>query len=292
MPVFDAKAWVTPTSIAEAVEVLKSERARVIAGGTGIYELAKRGMIPNVETLVDISQLNLDYLREEVDGLHIGAVTKLNWLMQQPVFERPSLIGLKDALQKLKPIQVRNVATIGGAVCISIAFLDMPTALMAHGASVKIAGPAKERVVSLENFWLDYLLPDLRKGELVVEVVIPTSKNRAGSSFVKLGRTASDFALVNVGSRLEFDDSGTCVSARVAMGGVANVPMRLKKAEQALTGKKLRKKDVSNAMDAVNDLTPVPSIHGSSWYKKEIGKVLIRNSVQLSAERSGIEIAE
>ncbi|MGA2785649.1 MAG: hypothetical protein ABSF09_13215, partial [Candidatus Bathyarchaeia archaeon] len=33
----------------------------------------------------------------------------------------PSILGVRDALQKMKPVQVRNVATIGGAVCVSIA---------------------------------------------------------------------------------------------------------------------------------------------------------------------------
>jgi CO/xanthine dehydrogenase FAD-binding subunit len=249
-------------------------------------------MIPNIDTLVDLSELNLDYLREESDALHIGATTKLSWLMQQPIFDNPSLLGLKDVLKTLKPPQIRNVATIGGAICVSIAFLDMPAALMGLGASVKITGPTKERVVSLDNFFLDYLLPDLRKGEFVTEVIVPKSKNRAGSSFLKLGRTASDFALVNVGSMLEFNTEGKCFSPRVALGGVANIPIRVKKAEETLKGKKLKISDITTAMQAASELNPIPSIHGSPWYKKEISKILIRDSIQLSAERAGIEIEE
>jgi CO/xanthine dehydrogenase FAD-binding subunit len=91
---------------------------------------------------------------------------------------------------------------------------------------------------------------------------------------------------------LEFNTEGKCFSPRAALGGVANIPIRVKKAEETLKGKKLKISDITTAMQAANELNPIPSIHGSPWYKKEISKILIRDSIQLSAKRAGIEIEE
>jgi CO/xanthine dehydrogenase FAD-binding subunit len=63
-----------------------------------------------------------------------------------------------------------------------------------------------------------------------------------------------------------------------------------KKTEEGLKNKRLQRKDIINAMQKANELNPVPSIYGSPWHKKEISKVLIRDSLELSVERAGIEI--
>lgn len=286
------KAWVTPKTVQEAVDILQHDGTKIIAGGTAIYELAKRGMIPRTHILVDLSALNLDFLLEEQDAIRVGASTGVRRLLNNPIFRSPSLLGIQDSLQKMKPIQVRNVATVGGAICASLSFLEVPVSLLGHGASVRIAGPSGERVVDLENFWLDYLLPDLRKGEFVTEIDIPRAKGLVGSSYVRLGRTASDFALVNVCSLIELDSRGNCVSSHIALGGMVSTPIRLHSAEQELRGMNPQEQDLSPVLEKVDRLNPVPAIQGSPWYKKEIGKKLLRDSIMLASKRALVHQAD
>src|SRR5579872_3567192 len=77
------------TSDAEHVLAkLKSEgkRAHVIAGGTGFYELARRGYIPEVKTVVSIMKLDLSYVNRETPGLiRIGATTSLQRLLESGI---------------------------------------------------------------------------------------------------------------------------------------------------------------------------------------------------------------
>ena len=171
-------------------------------------------------------------------------------------------------MRNVKPIQVRNVATAGGAVSISLPFLDFAPSTLAFDASVVlVSAGGKQRILPVEKFYLDYLLPDLRKGEILTEIQIPIIPS-SGSAFAKLGRTSGDFALVNVTARLTFDKGGKCTDARLSMGAVANIPIRAKKTEGVLKGQKLSKELVLKATEALSEIEPTPSIHGSTWYKK------------------------
>jgi CO/xanthine dehydrogenase FAD-binding subunit len=280
--------WVSPKTVEEAAKILKERRARLVAGGTGLYELVKRGMLPDTDVLVDIQGLNLEYARIESGTLKIGAASRFVWLLQQEPMKRKDLAGLTEAVSNVKPVQVSNVATAGGALSLSIPFLDFPPAVLGMEGKVVLSGPeGKQRVVPVSSFWLDYLLPDLRKGELLTEVQIPLDDHNTTSAFAKLGRTAGDFALVNVCAKTTFSKDGKFERAVVALGGVANTPVRLPKLESALVGQRAGKQAVSKAVEALDGLNPTPSVHGSPWYKREIAKVLVRDVLYSCAQRAG-----
>lgn len=290
MPVFKPAEWVAPKTIEEATDLLSKRKSRIIAGGTGVYELAKRGMLPETDVMVDLINLNLEYVKVDGSTLKIGAMSRFAWLLKQAVFQKPELGGLLDSMKNVKPIQVRNVATAGGAVSISLPFLDFAPSTLAFDANVVlVSAGGKQRVLPVEKFYLDYLLPDLRKSEILTEIQIPIIPS-SGSAFAKLGRTSGDFALVNVTARLTFDKGGKCNDARLSMGAVANVPIRAKKAENVLKGQKLSQELVLKATEALSEIEPTPSVHGSPWYKKEISKVLTRDVVYKAAERAGFPV--
>lgn len=284
--------WISPGTIEEATKLLKERRARPVAGGTGFYELVKRKMLPEIDVLVDLQGLNLEYLKIEDGILKIGAGTRFSFLLQQEVMNRKDLAGLKEAVSNVKPVQVRNAATAGGAVSISIPFLDFPPAVLGFDGKVVIAGPeGKQRVAPVSSFWLDYLLPDLRRGELLTEVQIPLSDKNTTSAFTKLGRTAGDFALVNVCARTTFDKDGKCVAASVALGGVANTPVRQPKVESSVFGQRLTKQSIAKSVETLGELNPTVSVHGSPWYKREIAKVLVRDALVACSERAGFPVS-
>lgn len=285
---FHPVEWASPKTIEEAAKILKERRARLVAGGTGLYELVKRGMLPDTDVLVDLQGLNLEYARVEAGTLKIGATSRFVWLLNQEPMKRKDLAGLTEAVSNVKPVQVRNVATAGGALSLSIPFLDFPPAVLGMEGRVVLSGTeGKQRVVPISNFWLDYLLPDLRKGELLTEVQIPLDDHNTTSAFTKLGRTGGDFALVNVCTKATFAKDGRFEKVVVALGGVANTPVRQPKVESALVGQKAGKQAVSKAVGVLDDLNPTPSVHGSSWYKREIAKVLVRDALFSCAERAG-----
>ena len=121
------------------------------------------------------------------------------------------LEAIGDALREIRPIQIRNVATIGGEVCISVPIVDLPTALLACGASLRVLNPeGTEYSTNLENFYIDAFLTKLKYGEIVKEVPLP-KKSEEKSAFVKIGRTAYDFNLINAAVSLSTKGDGKLI---------------------------------------------------------------------------------
>lgn len=126
--------------------------------------------------------------------------------------------------------------------CIAVHPSDMCVALVALDAAVLVTGPRGSRRIAFADF---HRLPGdapekdttLEKDELITAVELPPSPYNKHAFYYKVRDRASyAFALVSVAAALEMEGN-TIKSARLAMGGVAHKPWRLKAAEQSLTGK-------------------------------------------------------
>ena len=137
----------------------------------------------------------------------------------------------------------RNLGILGTSeACVATHSSDMAVALTALGASVRIAGPAGERITALADL---YRLPGdhperettLDHGEIITHVEIPAFWHAANSRYRKVRDRASfAFALVSVAAVLGVE-GGVVREVRLALGGVAPIPWRAQRAEAALQGK-------------------------------------------------------
>jgi xanthine dehydrogenase YagS FAD-binding subunit len=128
--------------------------------------------------------------------------------------------------------------------CLAVHPSDLAVALLALDAVVHTRGPAGERTIPLDDF---FLLPGetperetvIEHGELIVAVEVPAAPFAARSRYLKLrDRESYEFALVSVAAALELAD-GLVRSARIALGGVAPKPWRAQAAERVLIGRPL-----------------------------------------------------
>ena len=126
--------------------------------------------------------------------------------------------------------------------CIAVHPSDMCIALVALDATVVVSGQKGERRIPFEEF---HRLPgsqpekdnNLQKDELIISVEIPDNAFSKNTHYYKVRDRASyAFALISVAAALDTDGK-TIREARLAMGGVAHKPWRLKEAEKALAGK-------------------------------------------------------
>lgn len=125
--------------------------------------------------------------------------------------------------------------------CIATHPSDMCVALAALDATVRVRSARGERSILMERFhrlpgnspWLDTILqPD----ELIVSIDLPPSPYAAHCHYLKVRDRASyAFALVSVAAALDLEGN-RIRSARIALGGVAHKPWRVKSAEQILAG--------------------------------------------------------
>ncbi|MGI0085702.1 MAG: FAD binding domain-containing protein, partial [Nitrososphaerales archaeon] len=217
---FKPTSYLRPKTEEELSDLLKNfgERAKIIAGGTGIYEVAHRGLLAEIDVLIDISGLDLSYVSVESESLKIGATTTMSAMARSSELgSRRQFCGIFDALTAIQPLQVKNVATIGGAICTALPFFDLPVSLLSLDAAVRI-GPSNSRK-KLSEFLLGYFVAALEQGEFVEEIELTLASNRA-SAFQKFGLTHDDWALINCGVSLSLDGSRIVGPVIVFGGGV------------------------------------------------------------------------
>jgi xanthine dehydrogenase YagS FAD-binding subunit len=130
----------------------------------------------------------------------------------------------------------------------------MAVAMTALDAVVQVQGPNGERAIRLDDF---HRLPGdepqrdttLERDELITAVDLPALPAAARSRYRKVRDRASyAFALVSVAAILEVRD-GTVEDARIAIGGVAHVPWRARRAEDALRGRAAVAEEFRRAAD-------------------------------------------
>jgi CO/xanthine dehydrogenase FAD-binding subunit len=261
----------------------------VLAGGTFLHGLEARGLLSDVEELVDIRKAGLGGIRADDQGLLIGATATFAELQSLPaVRHEPWLAGLEDALA-YPPVQIRNTATIGGCVSASCPFFDVPTALLALGAVVMTkGGEARERQLALPDFFAGLFVNSLEPGELVTAVMIPKTQGKsAASAFIKLEGNANDLAIVTAGAFLGVDGKGICTEARVALGGgVAETAVLSGAASKILIGSKLDVGTLRAASEAVTvDISPMSDHRASAEYRAAVAKVIVRRTLERAVAR-------
>lgn len=258
-----------------------------MAGGTTFFEFYERGLLSDVETIIDAGGAGLNYVVEESQHYRVGAYTTLEDLRRNSILNAPQYQALKEALQQVEPIQIRNVATIGGSLCSALPQYDPPIALWALNANVVIVGSHQERVVPASEFTKGFLSPDLDVGELVKEILIPKYGGGVGSSYLKLGRTRFDYGIVTVASFLELDSEGSCKNASVVLGNYhEEKPFKAVEVEKALIGQKASSDTMSKAASTLDNTSPPSVIHASTEYKKELAKALVVQSLSISQKRA------
>src|SRR2546428_704463 len=201
-----------------------------------LYELESRGLLSGVTTLIDISKLGLDYVKEDSSGLRIGASTTFtDALRSKQINSRPAFGALVDALSAIRPVQVRNMATLGGAISSGLPGLDLPPASVAVRAKIALAGSRGRRTLDVEDFFLGFLETALKRGEFLKEVRVPRPPAHTGSAFQKLETNSVDWAILSVATSVTLKNDKVS-NARIVFGGgvVGAVPMRATEAEEAV----------------------------------------------------------
>jgi carbon-monoxide dehydrogenase medium subunit len=157
------------------------------------------------------------------------------------------------------------------------------------GAKVKIAGEKGEREVLLEKFFKGPGKMVLGIDEVVTEVVVPNERMHSGSKYEKLfARTSVDLAAVGAACWvLKNPKDGVVRDIRIALGAVAPVPLRARRAEKVLKGKVASEELIKGVGEvAAEEAKPISDIRASAEYRREMVKVMVRRAVKGALERA------
>ncbi len=279
------KEYHRPKDLTEAVALLQRKQPRtvVLNGGTWLVGEAPR----DVEAVVDIADLGLNRILVEGNLVRIGAAVTHQQLVESEQLRTSALRVISETAQAMSGLNIRNRATIGGAIVTADAASPLVTALLACDAEVVIAG-AKDKTKQADDpsdFWkvlplagfLAYRRQILDEGTLITEVRMPLPSPDTRSHYARVARTPRDYPIVCAVAAFAMKD-GIAGHVRIAIGGVAATPIRLSRLEFGLEKKRLADW-LDGEMEAQMALLDPPGDWlGSAEYREEMARVLVRRA--------------
>jgi aerobic carbon-monoxide dehydrogenase medium subunit len=281
--------YLRPKTVPEAVRMLEQHgaEAKILSGGQSLIPMMKL-RLARPGFLIDINRIaGLSYVKEEGGYLKIGGLTREAELEASPLVRTKYPI-LFDTAHVIADPQVRNMATVGGNLAHGDPANDHPATMMALGAQVVATGPKGERLISIENFFLSLFSTALQPEEILTEIRIPVPPARSGGAYFKLERKVGDFATAAVAAQLTLDEKGICQKVGIALTNVGPTPVKARKAEEFLRGKKLDEANIKQAAQlAADESAPSPDLRGPVEYKKGLVKELAKRALSRAVERAG-----
>jgi len=273
--------YFAPKTLEEALTLLSQydeEECKVIAGGQSLLILLRQRLI-TPQYLIDIKGLSeLEYIDyDDKKGLRIGALTTHRSVEKSPVIQKEVSV-LSEMEQNISSVETRNWGTIGGDVAHGDPGGDPAVVLVALNGRLKMTGLSGERTVDAEDFTLDYFETALQHGELLTEIQVPTLPPNTGVKFTKFSQIVGDYSLASVAVLITLDENKkTCSDVRIALGNVSPAPMRARKAEDLLKGKKISDALLAEAGQvASGEASPTSDVHASDEYRRDLIKILVK----------------
>lgn len=279
--------YVEPSSLEEALDLLQryGDEAKVIAGGTGLVNMMKQRLVQPAY-LIGLRRVpELTGIKHDI-SLRIGALSTHTEVEKSPIIAEIAPF-LQEAIHNVATVRVRNIATIGGALAHGDPNQDIPPALIALGATVRMRSPKGPREMPVEHLFTGYYETVIWSDELIAEVIIARPPANCGYSFIKfLPRTQDDYATVNVAARVRLED-GHIRDARIALGAAGPTPIKATKVEEALRGQEPTLAVFKDAADLVADMVdPIGDFRGSAQYKRDMAVVFVRRALEQAAGRA------
>jgi xanthine dehydrogenase small subunit len=280
---------VRSSSLYDALAHLAADpRLRPIAGGTDVMvEIAARSADP-AQPLLDLWGLDeLRMLDVEHDELVLGALTTWAELRASPIVHY-ALPVLAEAAATVGAAQVQHRGTIGGNCATASPAGDLLPVLLATDARLEVASPRGTRTIAADAFWTGYRRTALLPGELLVAVRIPLVPGRH-VRFRKVGtRRAQAIAKVSMAVAWRGEEAGPGTGrvnghgpwrdVRVALGAVAERPIRAPRTEAALEGATPGPEAAVLAAGIVcEEISPIDDVRSTAAYRRAVtGRVLRR----------------
>ncbi len=283
LPLFAFRA---PTTLAEAARILHDEgpNAMPLAGGTDLLpNMKRRQQVPH--TLLSLSKIDALYaIQLSESGARLGACLTLSDVASDSRF-RNGAIALAQAASQVATPQIRNMATLGGNLCldtrcnyydqtyewrkainfcmkkdgvtcwvapssrkcVAVSSTDTAPALMALGARVRLVSHLGEREIPLADLYNNngMLYLNRKPDEILAEVLLDPLHDWR-STYWKLRRRGSfDFPVLSVAAAARFSANGVIEEARMVIGSVASRPLVAAEAARLLVGRSLTSETIA-----------------------------------------------
>jgi len=315
-----------PRTLAEALEILKTHAGdvRIVAGGSDlVINMRMRIETPaHVLELRGIDELRGISFDAET-GLRISALTTIAALAGDENV-RAQFPVVSSAANQVAGPNIRNMGTVGGNLCLDTRCVyynqsyfwrkannfclkkdgtvchvapgsqkcwaaysgDIAPALLTLGASLKLVSPRGERMLPLNQFFIDDGIEkyDLQPDEILCEVNVPASAAGYRGIYNKFRiRESIDYPLAAAAVAVKVDDAGICTDAQIAITAVNPSPRVVEGVRELFVGKMLTEDALEKAMDLTRRTAkPLRTSASTTTYRRHIIGVLAQRGLAKS----------
>ena len=283
-----AMKYASPTTVAEAVDLLGAEPdARVYAGATDLIPQIRAGR-PEPAVMVDLKRIErLCAISSNGSTYTVGAATPTSDICAHDGLAA-AFPGLVEASGLIGSDQIQSRSSWGGNLANASPAADTPPSLIVNDARAVIAGPGGERTVAVADVATGPGTTSLGGGEFLVEFELDEPPARTADAYLRLiPRTEMDIAVVGAAVRVTLDGDGKVAAAAIALGAVAPTVVRVPDAEAALIGNEPAGDALAAVEAAATAATnPIDDKRGTVAYRRQVAGVLARRAVSIAAERA------
>jgi len=269
-----------PASLAETFDLLDryGDDGRLLAGGQSLVP-ALNLRLAAPRAVIDINRIpDLDTIRVTAGGLVIGALARQEALERSPlVREHAPLIAA--AIPHVGHSAIRARGTLGGSLALADPAAELPACAVALGATIRAGRRGGFRDIAADEFFRGIYTTALVPGEIVTEILVPRAAAGWRWGFDELARRHGDFALAGLAAGASIT-AGAVAELRLVFFGVGTRPVRARRAEAALAGRRADAETLAAAGRALDgDLDPPGDVHGSPALRRHLARVLLARVV-------------
>jgi xanthine dehydrogenase small subunit len=245
---------------------------KIIASGTDLGVVHNKRKI-KLQKLLSLHLIEELYeLSQTADEIYLGArVTHTDFRN----FMKDKSPEISLYLDIFASPQIKNSATVVGNVATASPIGDTPPLFLALNAEMIIATSKGDKVIPISDFFLSYRKTQLASNEFIKGIKFKLPKGDF-KLFKNSNRKDLDISAVNLAINVEWKDQHKKSIQKVTMaaGGVAAVPLRLKKTEDYLQANPT---DIDGAIKILHtEFTPMSDLRASAAYRH----VLVENFVR------------
>lgn len=258
---FSFKNYIAVASLEEAYDELLKNKKNIILGGTSYLRMGNVAY----NTAIDLSNLELDYIKEGETCIHIGAMASFRDLEINEITQQLFDGVLDRCVRGILGVQFRSNVRVGATVFSKYGFSDLIPTLLAMDSTVVLY---KGGEISLE----EYLKEESPRRDILVEIKI---KKEGRGSFQSIRKSKTDYAITN-----------TCVTKidnkiRVAIGVRPGKAVLSYRAMEILNNNERTEEIIDRACEAMSEEISFGSnMRGTAEYRRAVSKNLVKRAIQ------------
>ncbi len=259
----EVNKFVEAKSISEAYDLIKADRLNKVIGGGAWLKISMK----KAKTLISLDNLGLDYIKEELDYIEVGAQTSLRKLETNKSIKSLSSGILSKAINHIMGITIRNIATIGGSIMGKFAFSDLYPVLLVMNVKLTFF---KLGEISFEEYI------DIPRVNDDILVNIKFKKNDSLGYFKKVSKTALDFAMINMAITTTNNNFKIAIGSKPSIAQLSKSTMKFLNSQDKLDDEKIEK-----ACDlAVEESNINSNVRASKEYREVLIKTYLKRGIK------------